>query len=510
MTKCHFAVRFLVVLAPVAALLHAEVRVPRIISDHMLVQRGVPLRIWGTAAPAEAVTVSMAGQSVKAEADASGRWEAFLAPINAIGPYSLTIEGTNKITIEDVLAGEVWVGSGQSNMAWPVSRSKDAGKELPAAEFPQIRLFKVKTVTSEYPLDEVEGEWTWCTPETVKEFSAVGYFFARHLREKLGVPVGIIQSAWGGTPAVSWTSRLALAADPALAPALADYAKAIEDYPAAYARYQQRLKSWETAAAKARAEGAKEPNRPAPPVGPGHPWNPSSLYNAMIAPLTPYAIRGVIWYQGENEALIRRAYLYRRLFRTMIEDWRRAWGLGDFPFLFVQLANFAKAPQGQWPELREAQTMALALCNTAMAVTIDIGDANDIHPTNKQDVGLRLGLAAQAIAYHQNVAYSGPMYRQLSREGSALRVWFDHTEGGLVAKGGQLKSFEIAGADGKFVPAQARIDHNTVVVTSAEVPHPVSVRYGWADSPECNLYNGAGLPASPFRTNRWIEPLLYR
>jgi sialate O-acetylesterase len=230
----------------------------------------------------------------------------------------------------------------------------------------------------------------------------------------------------------------------------------------------------------------------------------------MIAPLTPYAIRGVIWYQGENEAVIRRSYMYRRLFRAMIEDWRRAWGLGDFPFLFVQLANFAKHPQGQWPELREAQTMALELRNTGMAVTVDIGDPNDIHPKNKQDVGLRLGLAARAIAYKQKVAYSGPMYRQLSREGNALRVWFDSTGGGLVAKGGELKSFEIAGADGKFVAAQARIDKDTVLVSSPEIAAPVAVRYGWADSPECNLYNGEGLPASPFRTNRWTDPLVYR
>jgi sialate O-acetylesterase len=510
MTKSSAIVRALLLSAAAATLLHAEVRVPKIISNHMLVQRGVPVRIWGTASAAEAVTVSMAGQSVKTQADATGRWEAFLAPIKAIGPHTLTIEGANKLTIEDVLAGEVWVGSGQSNMVFPVGMSIDGEKEAKEADFAQIRLFKVKNATSEYPLDDVEGEWTWCTPETVKGFSAVGYFFARHLREKVGAPVGIIQTAWGGTPAVSWTSRLTLASDPALAPSLVDYAKSIEDYPAAYARYQKQLKDWEAASAKARAEGQKVPNRPSAPVGPGHPWNPASLYNAMIAPLTPYAIRGVIWYQGENDAVVRRSYMYRRLFRTMIEDWRRAWGVGDFPFLFVQLANFAKAPQGQWPELREAQTMALGLANTGMAVTIDIGEPNDIHPKNKQDVGLRLGLAAQAIAYKQKVAYSGPLYRQLSREGNALRVWFDHTDGGLVAKGGELKNFEIAGANGKFVAAQARIDKNNVVVSSPEVADPVSVRYGWADSPECNLYNGEGLPASPFRTNRWIDPLLYR
>lgn len=510
MNKTSAVVRVLLLSAAAAALLHAEVRVPKIISNHMLVQRGVPVHIWGTAAAGESVTVGMAGQSVKTEADGTGRWEAFLAPIAPVGPHKLTIEGTNKLTIEDVLVGEVWVGSGQSNMVWPVMMSTNADKEVKEADFAQIRLFRVKNATSDYPLDDVEGEWTWCTPETVKGFSAVGYFFARHLREKVGAPVGIIQSARGGTPAVAWTSRLTLASDPALAPSTADYAKFIEDYPRAYARYLAKRKDWEAAVTKARAQGAKLPNPPSQPVGPGHHWVPSNLYNAMIAPLTPYPIRGVIWYQGENDAVVQRSYMYRRLFRTLIEDWRRAWGLGDFPFLFVQLANFAKAPQGQWPELREAQTMALSLRNTGMAVTIDIGDTNDTHPKNKQDVGLRLGLAARAIAYNQKVVYSGPLYRQLSREGSALRVWFDHTDGGLVAKGGELKSFEIAGADGKFVAAQARIDTNTVVVTSSEVANPVSVRYGWADSPECNLYNGEGLPASPFRTNRWTDPLVYR
>ncbi len=497
-------------IAAAAGMLHADVRVPKIISNHMLVQRGVPVHIWGTAAAGEAVAVSMAGQSAKTEASPLGRWEVFLAPVGAVGPHTLTIEGSNKLTIEDVLVGEVWVASGQSNMEWPLRLSDNAEQEIREADFAQIRLFKVKNTTSEYPLDDVEGEWTWCTPETAKDFSAVGYFFGRHLREKVGAPVGIIKSAWGGTPAVAWTSRLALASDPALVSSVADYAKSIDDYPLAYARYQKQLKDWEAASAKAIAEGKKAPNRPAQPVGPGHPWNPASLYNAMIAPLTPYPIRGAIWYQGENDAVVRRSYEYRRLFRAMIEDWRRAWGVGDFPFLFVQLANFAKAPQGQWPELREAQTMTLALRNTGMAVSIDIGNPTDIHPRNKQDVGLRLGLAARAIAYNQKVVYSGPMYRQLTKDGNALRVWFDFTDGGLVAKGGELKSFEIAGSDGKFVAAQARIENNTVVVSSPDVANPVSVRYGWADSPECNLYNGEGLPASPFRTNRWTDPLVYR
>jgi sialate O-acetylesterase len=238
---------------------------------------------------------------------------------------------------------------------------------------------------------------------------------------------------------------------------------------------------------------------------------PGGLYNAMIAPLTPYAIRGAIWYQGENNAGKKRAYVYRRLFPAMIQDWRRAWAIGDFPFLFVQLANFGKnAPDSQWPELREAQAMTLQLANTGMAVTIDIGNPNDIHPTNKQDVGLRLGLAARAVAYGEKIPYSGPVFRRAVREGASLRLWFDHAEAGLSAKGGELRGFEIAGRDGKFTAAQARIDGSSVVVSSPDLREPVSARYAWAESPECNLYNSAGLPASPFRTYEWEDARLHK
>jgi sialate O-acetylesterase len=495
-----------------AAALWADVQLPAVISDHMLIQRDVPVRIWGRADAGEAVSVSFRGQSLSTAADALGRWFVFLAPAGAGGPFELTVEGKNKILVRDVLVGEVWIASGQSNMNWSVRQSDNAQQEIASAAYPNIRLFRVALKVSHYPLDDVRGEWAPCSPDSVPNFSGVGYYFARHLHRQLNIPVGVIQTAWGGTPAEAWTSVTSLAADPALISVFSDWGKVTENYADQIARYPIQVKQWEAAAAKAKAEGREPPRRPAPPNDPAnHQWMPGGLYNAMIAPLTPYAIRGAIWYQGENNAGKKRAYVYRRLFPAMIQDWRRAWAIGDFPFLFVQLANFGKnAPDSQWPELREAQAMTLQLANTGMAVTIDIGNPNDIHPTNKQDVGLRLGLAARAVAYGEKIPYSGPVFRRAVREGASLRLWFDHAEAGLSAKGGELRGFEIAGRDGKFTAAQARIDGSSVVVSSPDLREPVSARYAWAESPECNLYNSAGLPASPFRTYEWEDARLHK
>ena len=497
--------RLLIGFAVCAASLVADVRLPALFSDHMLLQGGVPVHVWGKADPGEEVSIRFQAQNISTTTDARGRWEAFLSPLDPGGASELHVQGKNAVTIRDVLVGDVWIASGQSNMVWSVQRSDHAEKEIAAATYPQIRLFKVALKVSPTPLDDVTGTWVVCSPETVGDFSGVGYFFARHLNRQLKKPIGVIQSAWGGTPAESWTSGPALAADPALISVFADWAKLMSDYPVAYARYQQQVQALE---AKGAAAGVRKPN---PPIGQNHQWSPAGLYNAMIAPLTPYAIKGAIWYQGENNASKRRSYVYRRLFQAMIQDWRTAWGQGDFPFLFVQLANYARTgANSEWPELREAQAMALNLKNTGMAVTIDVGNADDIHPTNKQDVGLRLALAARAIAYGEKLVYSGPMFRQATREGSSLRVWFDHTGGGLTAKGGQLKGFTVAGADGKFVSAAAVIQKSAVRVSSPQVSEPVAVRYAWADSPDCNLYNAEGLPASPFRSDEWPEPRLYR
>ena len=414
----------------------AEVRLPALISDHMLLQQEVPVRIWGWANPGEQVRVRFGGQNVSAVADSLGGWEAFLAPLEAGEPFQMVVSGENTITLTDVLVGEVWVASGQSNMVWSVKRSRDAEAELAQAEFPRIRLFKVALKVADQPLEDVEGSWQKCSAQSVADFSAVGYFFARHLHQKRGHPVGVIQTAWGGTPSESWTSRLRLVSESNLAPVLENWERLLAEYPAKGREHQRALQLWERQARTARQKGGPEPRKPRSPQGPGHSWTPGGLYNAMIAPITPYAIRGAIWYQGENNAHRAQGYLYRSLFPALIHDWREQWGLGAFPFLFVQLANFRNTPpQSRWPELREAQLMALDLRNTAMAVTIDIGNPVDIHPINKQDVGKRLSLGARRVAYGEDVVHSGPLYRQLTRERKHLRVWFDHVGGGLSVVG---------------------------------------------------------------------------
>ncbi len=483
-----------------SAFAQAEVKLPNILAEHMVVQRGLPVHIWGAASPGETVSVAFRGESRTATADPLGRWSVYFSPGEAGGPFELAIKGTNTIEFKDVLAGDVWVGSGQSNMEWPLIRAANGKAEVAAAKFPRIRLFRAMHRVSDYPLTDIYGEtWTDCNPETATNFSAVAYFFGRHLHEKLAVPVGLIQSAWGGTPADAWTSLSAISEDASLMPVFAEWARMTKNHAAALMRCDIQAKEWEAAAAKAKAEGAQAPRQPVRPNGPGGPWTPAGLYNAMIAPLTPFPIRGAIWYQGESNGSARRAPLYGRLFQTMIRDWRRAWGQGDFPFLFVQLASFKTSPDSAWPEVREGQLETLALRNTGMAVTIDIGDPDNIHPTNKQDVGLRLALAARAISHGEQIEHSGPIFRNAAAENTAMRVWFDHAAG-LTGKGGALKGFEIAGTNRKYVPADARIEGATIVVSSPEVNAPAFVRYGWADNPDCNLFNGAGLPASPFRS----------
>lgn len=492
---------FLVGLIPSA---RAEVRLPHVFGDNMVLQAHARVPVWGWADPGEEVHVLVGDQLKKTRADQDGRWRVDLAPLD-YGPVRFVVEGNNRIEFKNVLVGEVWVCSGQSNMEWPVARAMNADKEIATANYPEIRLFKVAKVVADKPLEDTGGSWRVCSPETVRDFSAVGYFFARELHQRLGVPIGMIQSAWGGTPAEAWTSREALEADPELRPILERWDAILANYEQAQRRYEEALRRWREQAQAARQAGKPVPPRPRPPRGPNHPHRPSGLYNGMICPIVPFAIKGVIWYQGESNAS--RAYQYRKLFRTMIRDWRRTWGQGDFPFLFVQLANFrqrrAEPGESDWAELREAQMMALQEPNTAMAVAIDIGEANNIHPRNKQEVGRRLALAALAIAYGQDVVYSGPLFDRMEIEGNKVRLHFKHVDGGLVAKGGELRGFAIAGPDRKFVWAKAVIEGDTVVVWSDEVPNPVAVRYGWADNPDCNLYNKAGLPASPFRTDDW-------
>jgi sialate O-acetylesterase len=483
--------------------LTAEVKLPALISDHMLIQQGMPVRIWGTASPGEAIKVSFESQTREATANADGKWEVFLAPVPAGGPHELTVAGSNSITVHDVLAGEVWVGSGQSNMEFAMNRVKDAEKEIPAANFPEIRLFTVKRIVKLQATDDVQGTWSACTPETVKNFSAVAYFFGRELHQNRHVPVGLIHSSWGGTPAQSWTEQSFLEDDQNLHMYLTNWDKVLTDYPAKKEQYEKvALPKWEAQAAAAKKAGQKAPAKPAEPIGPGHQNTPSGLYNGMIAPLTPYAIRGVIWYQGESNASQSEAKLYRRLFPAMIESWRQQWGEGSFPFYFVQLANFQT--NGWWPILRESQTVTLELAHTGQALAIDVGNRTDIHPTDKQTVGHRLALIALAQTYGEQIVDSGPTLQEMTVDGKEATLWFENTGKGLEAKG-PLAGFAIAGADRKFFPATAKIVDNKVVVSSPEVNEPKAVRYAWADYPLATLYNREGLPAVPFRTDTWAE-----
>jgi sialate O-acetylesterase len=484
--------------------LRAEVKLPALISDHMLIQQQAPVRIWGSAAPGEAVKVAIQAQTLSATAGSDGKWEVFLAPMAAGGPYELMVSGTNSITVHDVLAGEVWVGSGQSNMEFAMARVKDFEREIPAANYPQIRLFTVKRVVAAEPAEDVQGSWSACTPDTVKSFSAVAYFFGRELHQTRHVPVGLIHSSWGGTPAQAWTEKSFLDDDQNLHVYRTNWDKTLTDFPAKQEDYEKNvLPKWEQQVAAAKQSGAKAPAKPGPPVGPGHPNTPTGLYNGMIAPLTPYAIRGVIWYQGESNANANEARLYRRLFPAMIESWRKQWGQGSFPFYFVQLANFQT--NGWWPMLRESQTETLELAHTGQALAIDVGNRTDIHPTDKQTVGHRLALVALAQTYGEQIVSSGPSLREMTLNGADATIWFDNVGKGLEAKGGALTGFAVAGADQKFVPATAKIVDNRVVVSSPDVKEPKAVRYAWADYPMAALYNGEGLPAVPFRTDTWQE-----
>jgi len=505
--------------------LRAEVKPNPLFTDGAVLQRGQAVPVWGTARDGEKVTVELGTQKVSTTA-ANGTWSVSLKPLKEGGPLTMKITGDNAVTINNLLVGEVWVCSGQSNMEFPFARTATVKEETPKATFPKIRMFTVTKKISIKPQTEAVGKWVECAPETVGGFSAVGYFFARELYQKLGVPVGMIHTSWGGTPAQAWTSLDGFGKDPELKgyvdsanAALAGYDAAAAAYPAKLAEFQAKkkawdegvgkgfneaIKAWNEATAAAKAAGQPLPPKPTPsspppnpPAGPdGSQNSPTTLYNGMLAPIIPYGIKGAIWYQGESNA--GQAKQYRTLFPAMIADWRAKWKQGDFPFYFVQIAPF----NGQPPEIREAQFLTLSKSkNTAMAVTTDVGNATDIHPTQKEPVGQRLALAARALTYGEKIEYSGPLYASMKAQGDKIAISFTHTGGGLVAKDGELKGFTIAGEDKKFVPAKAEIKGDKIVVSAEGVTKPTAVRYGWANTPDVNLFNKEGIPASPFRTD---------
>jgi sialate O-acetylesterase len=478
----------------------AAVRLPAMLSDHGVLQREAPIHIWGWADPGEQVAISFHEQKLSTSANELGKWQVWLMPEHAGGPYTLTVAGTNTLTRGDLLVGDVWFASGQSNMEFPLlgfpgsAVMKNGAEEIASANHPEIRLLHIPNNSSPYPLEDQPATWTLCTPDTAAKFSAVAYLFGRELNQREHVPIGLIDSTWGGTPVAAWVSLDGLAADASEMPVFAARARQTDLQPDDQARI----------AAEKRADAAAKAAGQPPPQHDWHPdpnsWAPAGLYNAMVAPATSYSIKGAIWYQGESDAMGLRAPLYETTFPAMITDWRSHWRQGDFPFLFVQLTTFSPSSAEDWGTVREAQRRTLKLVDTAMAVTLDVGDPSNVHPSDKQTVAARLALAARATVYGEKIEFSGPIYRQSTVEGSMIRVWFDHAEG-LTAKG-DPQGFELAGADRRFHPATARIENNTVVVTGVE--HPAFVRYAWANPGQANLYNGAGLPASTFTSEEQL------
>jgi len=482
---------------------NCAVRLPGLLSSHMVLQRERPIHIWGWSDPGEEVTVEIHGVSRAAVGDSMGAWSVYLPPESAGGPYRLTVSAKNEIVLEDVLIGDVWFASGQSNMEMPLkgfdgAPVKNSAEEIAHAQYPEIRLIVFPKKAIDFPQRNVDASWTACTPETAANFSAAAYFFGRELHAREHVPIGLIDSTWGGTPAEAWVSLESISADAALMPVFATRAQMMQSQADAQAIAAAERREDE-AARQAGKTPRPHPWRPDPAS-----WAPAWLYNGMVAPATPYAIKGAIWYQGESNSRLAFAPMYDKIFPALIADWRAQWREGDFPFLFVQISNFKSNDTEVWPVVREAQRHTLAVANTAMAVTTDIGDPNNVHPADKQTVGARLALAARALVYGEKIEYSGPLFRQAAPESEGIRVWFDHTGGGLVAKGDALQGFEIAGSDRRFVAAAARIDGNTVVVSSTQVGDPKFVRYGWANAPVINLFNGEGLPASPFTSESAI------
>jgi sialate O-acetylesterase len=490
--RCTLAIIFLLTFHA-----NAEVSLPKLFSSHMVLQREMPIHIWGSADPEEKIAVDFHSLTASTSADSTGRWSVYLPAQSAGGPFTLAIHATNTLQFDDILIGDLWFASGQSNMEMPLAGFpgnavvQDADKEIAAANYPDIRLLLIDRDASDYPLEDVKSatDWSSCTPETAKNFSAVAYFFARDLQKAQGkqhVPIGLIDSTWGGTPAEAWTSLDTLGADAALTPVFATRAEMMNRETT-----QIRLDAIDKL--------AREQGKPPTPGRDWHPnpasWRPAALYNAMVAPFTPLPIRGVIWYQGEANSS--HADLYDRIFPAMIQDWRRQWKQGNFPFLFAQISAFASTPKENWGLLRDAQRKSLYLTKTGMAVTIDIGDEHNVHPANKQAVGERLSLLARQIAFGENIVASGPLFHLAYPSGGAMHVWF-HNADGLRSRGNTLEGFEIAGHDAVFVPATAHIDGETVIVESSSVPAPEYVRYAWPNFPKANLYNGAGLPASTF------------
>jgi sialate O-acetylesterase len=493
----------------------ADVRLPALFTDHMVLQQGQKNRVWGSADPGEDVIVTIGGQRQATKANDKGKWQVTLDALAVGGPLTLSITGKNKLAVEDVLVGEVWICSGQSNMQWAVSQANDADLETKTANFPKIRLISVPQVGTQEPQDDFKGKWEVCSPATAAQFSAVGYFFGRQLHQTLNVPIGLIDDAWGGSACEAWVRRDLLEKDPKYQPLIARWQEIEKSFDAtkAAADFQAALAKWQEAVRTARAENKPLPTRPQDPAArmTGN-ARPGNIYNGVLKPTIGYGIRGAIWYQGESNAS--RAYQYRDLFPLMIKSWRDEWQQGDFPFYWVQLADFqaekSEPGDSSWAELREAQTLTMKrLPHTGEAVIIDLGEGRDIHPRNKQDVAKRLVRWALANEYGvSDIAYKSPSYKSMEKQGNKVILSFDNVGQGLYTfdLADKAAGFAIAGSDKKFVWADAKLVPGTtdkIEVSSDRVSDPASVRYAWADNPVCNVYSRNGLPLNPFRTDDW-------
>ncbi len=498
--------------------IYADVKLASPFCDHMVLQYNTIVPVWGTGDPCEKISLQIGKQTKTAIANVTGEWMIQLNKISAGGPYTITISGKNKVVINDVYAGEVWVCSGQSNMDMTVAREDrywcgvfNEKEEVAAADYPLIRVFDTDFSPAAMPQSEVKGKWEIVSPQTVGHLSAAAYFFARDLQKKINMPIGLITTAFGASTAEAWIRKEALAEEPAFKKLLDNFNDKMTKYEtdtAGQNKYRADYAKWKIDVAKAKAEGKDEVRGPKNPDPVRDQHNPYVLWNGMVKPLVPYAIRGALWYQGESNSPT--AAIYRQLMETLIKDWRQQWNRGDFPFIYVQLANIGKkidslpAMGGAEAIKREAQLQNLSILNTAMVVAIDNADPNDmnnVHPKNKQEIGRRLALAAEAIAYGEKIAYSGPVYEKMKVEGDRIRLYFKHVNGGLTAKEDVLNGFAIAGEDKNFVWGNAKIDGNTIIVSNPAITKPVSVYYGWGNNPPVSLYNKENLPASPFRTD---------
>lgn len=477
----------------------AEIRLPNVLSDHAVLQRESPIHLWGWATPGSSLTIHFHSQTATATADDLGEWTAWLMPEHAGGPYTLDIDGgeqEGKKQLTDLLVGDVWIASGQSNMEMPLrgfpptARIKNADAEIASATNPRLRLLLVDRKSSDVPLQDISGTWSQCTPEIASKFSAIAYFFGREIAATEDVPIGLIDSTWGGTPVDSWVSLDTLGNNPALLSSFSNRAQ--------FADTQDSLPA-QIAAEKASDAAAAAAGQP-PIKHPWHPnetsWLPSGLFNGMIAPLDKISIKGFLWYQGETDSPPARASHYSVLFPALIQDWRAHFQQGNLPFLFVQISSF-HSPGEDWGLIRDAQRRSLYIANTAMAVSLDVGNPENVHPADKQTVAARLALAARGMVYGEHIAYTSPLFRQATSQPAAMRVWFSNAHG-LNAHGSTLQGFELAGPDHHFVTATAKLEGDTVVVSAPLLTNPLYVRYAWSNVVEQFIYNSAGLPASTF------------